>query len=83
MSDPVTVGAMASLVLRMASEAVVKGVVGEAVKDAYKALKQRIAHWAAGDVEALASCNARLDGRQRLYAALGGCPKRSATTSMR
>ena len=53
MSDPVTIGAMASLVLSMASEAALKGVVGEAAKDAYKALKSKIAHWAAGDVEAL------------------------------
>ena len=53
MSDPVTIGAVASLALSMASEAALKGVVGEGVKDAYKALKNKIAHWASGDVEAL------------------------------
>jgi hypothetical protein len=37
----------------MAGEAVVKGAVGEAVKDGYKTLKGKIAHWAGGDVEAL------------------------------
>jgi hypothetical protein len=53
MSDPVTIGAIASLVLSMGSEAALKGVIGEAVKDAYKALKDKISHWAGGDVEAL------------------------------
>jgi hypothetical protein len=53
MSDPITIGAMASLVLSMASEAALKGAVGEAAKDAYKALKNKIAHWAGADVEAL------------------------------
>jgi hypothetical protein len=53
MSDPVTIGGMVSLVLSIASEAALKGAVGEAAKDAYKALKQKIVHWAAGDVEAL------------------------------
>jgi hypothetical protein len=37
---------------------VLKGTVGEAVKDAYKALKGKIAHWAGLDVEALESAPA-------------------------
>jgi hypothetical protein len=37
----------------MAGEAIVKGTVGEAVKDNYKALKGKIAQWAGSDVEAL------------------------------
>jgi hypothetical protein len=37
----------------MASEETVKGIVGEAVKDAYKKLKDKIAHWAGTDVDAL------------------------------
>ena len=53
MSDSVTIGALASLALSMASEAALKGVVGAGVKDAYKALKNKIAHWASGDLEAL------------------------------
>lgn len=53
MSDPVTIGAIASLVFSMASEAALKGAIGEAAKDAYKALKDKIARWAGGDVEAL------------------------------
>lgn len=47
------IGALAASGLSMASEAMLKGIVGEAVKDAYKALKEKIATWASGDVEAL------------------------------
>ena len=53
MVDPVTIGACASTVLSMASEAALKGLIGEAAKDAYKALKEKIAKWAAPDIEAL------------------------------
>jgi hypothetical protein len=53
MSDPATIGSIASIVLSIASEAALKGAVGEAVKDAYKALKEKISHCAAGDLEAL------------------------------
>lgn len=53
MTDPITVGTLTASVLAMSAEAVVKGSVGEAAKDAYKALKQRIARWAGGEVEAL------------------------------
>jgi hypothetical protein len=54
MSDSVTIGAMAASALAMAADAALKGAVGEAVKDAYKTLKEKIAAWAGGDVEALA-----------------------------
>jgi hypothetical protein len=50
--EPLTIGALAASALAMASD-VVKGVVGEAVKDAYKALKEKVAGWGAGDVKAL------------------------------
>jgi hypothetical protein len=53
MTDPMTVGSITALVLSLASEEALKTTVGEAVKDAYKALKQKIAHWASGDVDAL------------------------------
>jgi hypothetical protein len=53
MTDPVTVGTLAATALAMAAEAVLKGAVGEAIKDAYKALKTKISHWAGADVEAL------------------------------
>ncbi len=53
MGEPVTIGVLAASALAMAGEAALKGTVSEAVKDAYKALKERVAHWAGGDVEAL------------------------------
>jgi hypothetical protein len=37
----------------MAGEVALKGAVGEAVKDIYKALKSKVAVWAGGDLEAL------------------------------
>jgi hypothetical protein len=53
MTDPVTVGALAATALSLAADAVVKGFVGEAAKDIYKALKSKIGQWAGSDVEAL------------------------------
>ena len=53
MSDPATIGVLAASALAMAAEAVVKSSVGEVVKDAYKALKDKVALWICGDVEAL------------------------------
>ena len=50
MTDPVTVGSLAVGALSMAAEAVLKAAVGEAVKDAYKALKEKVSGWASGDV---------------------------------
>ena len=51
--DTVTIGALTASALGMASEAMVKGAVGEAVKDGYKALKDKVTVWARSDVEAL------------------------------
>jgi hypothetical protein len=53
MADPITIGALTASALAMAGEAALKGAVGEAAKDAYKALKSRVAQWAGSDVEAL------------------------------
>jgi hypothetical protein len=53
MPDPVTLGGLVAAALSMAGEATLKGAVGEAVKDAYKALKEKASHWASNDVEAL------------------------------
>jgi hypothetical protein len=53
MSDPVTVGVLVSSALAMAAEAVLKSGVGEAVKDAYKMLKERVSLWASGEVAML------------------------------
>jgi hypothetical protein len=54
MAGPVTVGAFVVSVLTLAGEATLKGVVGEAAKDAYKALKTQVGKWASGDVDKLA-----------------------------
>jgi hypothetical protein len=51
--EPVTVGALVATALAMAAEAGLKGAVGEAVKDGYKALKTKVAAWAGSDVDAL------------------------------
>ena len=53
MPDPVTLGALVAAALSMGGEATLKGAVGEAVKDAYKLLKENVSHWAFNDVEAL------------------------------
>jgi hypothetical protein len=53
MPDPVMLGALVAAALSMAGEATLKGGVGEAVKDAYKALREKVSHWAFNDVEAL------------------------------
>ena len=50
MPDPVTVGTLAVGALSMTAEALLKGAVGEAVKDAYKALKAKVSHCASGDL---------------------------------
>jgi len=63
MADPVTIGAFAASALAMACEAALKGAVGEAVKDAYKDLKSRVAKWAGSDVEALEKTPASLARR--------------------
>jgi hypothetical protein len=53
MTDPVTIGALAASALAMAADAVIKGATGEATRDAYKALKDKIVQWASSDVVAL------------------------------
>jgi len=53
MTDPVTIGTLTTTALAMAADAALKGAVGEAAKDAYKALKEKVAGWAGADVDAL------------------------------
>jgi hypothetical protein len=58
--DPVTTGALVASALGMAGEVLLKGGLSEAAGDSYKALKGKIAAWAAGaDVEALERTAAR------------------------
>jgi hypothetical protein len=52
MSDPVTIGGLAVLALSTASEAALKSAVGDVVKSAYNALKQKVSNWASPEVEA-------------------------------
>ena len=52
MVDPVTVGGLVASALGMAGDAIVKGAVGEAVKDIYKALNSILAS-AGPEVEAM------------------------------
>ena len=49
MPDPLTIGALAASALAMAAQEVVKAAVSETVKDAYKALMDKVAHWASGE----------------------------------
>ncbi len=53
MTDPITVGVLVAEALRLGAEEVVKGTVGELVKDAYQKLKGKLSTWFANDVEAL------------------------------
>jgi hypothetical protein len=53
MSDPVTIGGLVAATLALAAETGFKGVVGEAVKDAYKKLKDKVAVWAGEEVATL------------------------------
>ena len=53
MADPATTGALVAWALSLGGEAIVKGAVGEAIKDAYKALKAKVSVRAAGDVAEL------------------------------
>lgn len=53
MSDPVSISLLAAQTLALAAPEVLKTTVGEATRDAYKALKARIARWAGAEVTAL------------------------------
>jgi hypothetical protein len=53
MNDPITIGSIVATALATAGDAVIRNAVGEAVKDAYRALKAGVAQWASADVDAL------------------------------
>ncbi len=74
MTDPGTIGTLAASVLAIASDEAVKGFVGEAVKDAYKALKNRIAHWVGADVEALEKTPSSTARQSVVAEAIDGLP---------
>jgi hypothetical protein len=50
MADPGTVGSLVAEALSMAAEAFLKGAVGEAVKDGYKTLREKVSQWASRDI---------------------------------
>lgn len=74
MTDPVTIGTLAASALALASDEAVKGFVGEAVKDAYKKLKDKIAHWAGADVDALEKAPASAARQSVVAEAVDGQP---------
>ena len=51
--EPVTTGALVAGALSAAAATLAKGMLGEAAKDAYKKLKDRISAWVGHDVESL------------------------------
>jgi hypothetical protein len=53
MTDPVTVGGLVVLSIKMVAPEVLKAAVGEAVKDAYRELKQKIGRWASSELATL------------------------------
>ena len=67
MVDPVTIGSLVAGALSMAAEAVWKGAAGEAAKDGYKALKEKVSHWGSSEVAAL-EATPRSIGRQAVIA---------------
>lgn len=62
-----TVGSLVAEALGMAAGAALKGAVGEAVKDGYKALKEKVSYWASGEVAALEQTPGSV-GRQTVIA---------------
>jgi hypothetical protein len=67
MPDPVTVGSLVAGALGMAADSALKGAVGEAVKDGYQALKEKVSRWASGEVAALEAAPSS-KGRQAVVA---------------
>jgi hypothetical protein len=53
MPDPLTIGILTAKAISIAAEELVKTAVGGAVKEAYKALRDKVAHWASGEVATL------------------------------
>jgi hypothetical protein len=53
MVEPITTGATIAGALAIGAGVVAKGMLGEAAKDAYKKLKDIVAHWASEDVALL------------------------------
>lgn len=67
MVDPIMVGSFVAGALSMTAGTALKGAVGEAVKDGYKALKEKFSLWAPGEVAALEG-TPNSNGRQAVVA---------------
>ena len=74
MTDPATIGTLVATSLSIAADETIKGVVSEAAKDAYRALKEKVAHWAGGDVEALEKAPASVNRQALIAEAVDGQP---------
>ena len=74
MTDPATIGTLVATSLSIAADETIRGVVSEAAKDAYRALKEKVAHWAGGDVEALEKAPASVNRRALIAEAVDGQP---------
>jgi hypothetical protein len=74
MADPVTIGALVASALAMVGETALKGALGEAAKDAYKALRDRVARWTGTDVEALEKSPTSANRRAVIAEAIDGQP---------
>jgi hypothetical protein len=72
--EPLTIGALVASALGLAGEAALKGTVGEAAKDAYAALKSKIAAWANSDVKALETTPTSAPRQAVLAEAIDGRP---------
>ncbi|MGP0060803.1 MAG: hypothetical protein ACLPID_16110 [Beijerinckiaceae bacterium] len=66
----------------MAAGDVLKGAVGEAVKDGYKALKEKVSHWASGEVSALEATPSSI-GRQAVVAEIIDAQSEDERNSLR
>jgi hypothetical protein len=82
MADPVTVGVLVASALGMAGDTIIKSAVGEAVRDAYKALKSKVAHWAGAEVEAMEKAPTS-PGRRAVVAEIIDAQPADATTALR
>ena len=71
MTDPETVGSLVAVALGLGSEAA-KTAMSETVKDAYKALRTRVATWAAGDVDELEKVPTSVKRRDLIAEAIDG-----------
>jgi hypothetical protein len=79
MSDPVTVGTLTVTALCLAGEAIVRGTVGELVKDAYAKLKSAVSTRAPNEIRSLEAQPTSESRRAKLVETLDALPECEAT----